>query len=69
MAHTLSASDSGPTARKAKSDFLSVLLKFLASILGCVFQLLYRFHHHPPGLSQYMPISIDYTRDDTFDLL
>ena len=34
MGHTLSASDSGPTPRKAKSDFLSVVLKFLASVLG-----------------------------------
>ena len=31
---TLSAADSGPMPRKAKSDFLSVVLKFLASVLG-----------------------------------
>ena len=34
MGRTLSASDSGPTPRKAKSDFLSVVLKLLASVLG-----------------------------------
>jgi hypothetical protein len=34
MGRTLSASDSGPTPRKAKSDFLSVVLKILASVLG-----------------------------------
>lgn len=37
--------------------------------IRCVFQLLYRFHHLPPGLFRYMPISIDYTRNDTFDVL
>jgi hypothetical protein len=69
MGRTLSASELRANAPEGQKRFPISCSENPGQRISCVFQLLYRFRHLPPGLFRYMPISIDYTRNDTFDVL